>query len=99
MTEKIRILAEATAMDPSNRFGVPGDYRDTGRTLQSYIDLWGGFEGTIPSPFGGPQQVSLAAFADHPRDIYIDIRFVEPWDGWDLPPDYSDAVILKEFEV
>ena len=67
-----------------------GDYgRRFGGTLTGLVD----------SPFGGPQEISLAAFSALPPETYIDIRFVVPWAGMDFPPDYSDAVVLKEYEV
>ena len=99
MMHRVRILAEASALDYSDRFGMPDDHRGRGRTLESYRHRFGGsLTGVIDAPFGGPQEISLEAFSAMPPDTYIDIRFVVPWAGMDFPPDYSDAVVLKEYE-
>lgn len=100
MTRRVRILAEASGLDYSDRFGMPDEHRGRGRTLADYRRRFGGsLAGAIDAPFGGPQEISLDAFATLPPDTYIDIRFVVPWAGEDFPPDYSDAVVLREYEV
>ncbi len=99
MIRRVRILAEASGLDPSDRFGVPDEHRGRGRTLASYRERFGGsLTGVIDAPFGGPQQISLDVFSGLPPETYIDIRFVVPWAGLDFPADYSDAVVLKEYE-
>ena len=99
MIRKVRILAEASALDYSDRFGVPDERRGRGHTLASYRERFGGsLTGVIDAPFGGPQRISLDAFAEMPPETYIDVRFVVPWAGLDFPADYSDAVVLKEYE-
>jgi hypothetical protein len=100
MVRRVRILAEASGLDYSDRYGMPEEHRDRGRTLESYRRQFGGsLTGVVDAPFGGPQEISLNAFSGLPPDTYIDIRFVVPWEGMDFPPDYSDAVVLKEYEV
>lgn len=100
MTRRVRILAEASALDYTDRYGMPDEHRDRGRTLGGYRRRFGGsLTGVIDAPFGGPQEISLDAFSELPPETYIDIRFVVPWAGMDFPPDYSDAVVLKEYEV
>jgi hypothetical protein len=99
MFRRARILAEASALDYTDRYGMPDDQRGRGRTLESYRYRFGGsLTGVIDAPFGGPQEISLDAFSGLPPETYIDIRFVVPWAGMDFPPDYSDAVVLKEYE-
>jgi hypothetical protein len=40
------------------------------------------------------------AFSDTgPSRTPAERRFVVPWAGEDFPPDYSDAVVLKEYEI
>ena len=100
MTRRVRILAEASGIDYSERYGMPDEHRGRGRTLEGYRRRFGGsLTGVVDAPFGGPQEISLDAFAELPPETYIDIRFVVPWAGTDFPPDYSDAVVLKEYEV
>jgi hypothetical protein len=99
MIRRARILAEASALDYSDRYGMPRDHQGRGRTLESYRRRFGGsLTGVIDAPFGGPQEISLDAFSGHAPETYIDIRFVVPWAGTDFPSDYSDAVVLKEYE-
>jgi hypothetical protein len=79
---------------------MPDEHRGRGRTLGDYRRRFGGsLAGVVDAPFGGPQEISLAAFSALPPETYIDIRFVVPWAGMDFPPDYSEAVVLKEYEV
>ena len=100
MIRRVRILAEASGIDYSDRYGMPDEHRGRGRTLEGYRRRFGGsLTGTIDAPFGGPQEISLDAFSELPPETYIDIRFVVPWAEMDFPPDYSDAVVLKEYEV
>ncbi len=100
MSRRVRILAEALVVDPTNRFGVPDGHRDRGRTLAYYRSEFGGsLTGTIDTPFGGPRVISLESFGDLPPDTFIDVRFVVPWAGMDFPQDYSDAVVVAEYEV
>ncbi len=101
MIRRVRILAEATALDYTDRYGMPdeGRGRGRGRTLESYRRRFGGsLTGVIDAPFGGPQEISLNAFSALPPETYIDIRFVVPWAGLNFPADFSDAVVLKEYE-
>ena len=79
---------------------MPDEHRGRGRTLGDYRRRFGGsLTGVVDAPFGGPQEISLNAFSELPPETYIDIRFVVPWAGMDFPPDYSDAVVLKEYKV
>ena len=100
MARKVRIVAEALPTDYTLRFGVPDGNRGRGRTLADYRRMFGGgLAGTVHSPVGPPQQISLAAFEQLPSDTYVDLRFIVADPGMDLPPEYSDGIVLKEFDA
>jgi hypothetical protein len=58
-------------------------------------------DGELPydDPFGGKHVVSLAPFAGKDPNLFLRIRFVVSREDDELDPDYSDAVVLKEFEL
>ncbi|GAB2640306.1 hypothetical protein [Nocardia goodfellowii] len=94
MTNRVRITAEATALNPVERLGYPG------RTIRSYIEEFGdSWEGTLTDPFGISHQVSLEPLKAYNPELYLKIQFRVSRDNEDLDPDYSDAVVLKEYDL
>ena len=100
MARRVRITAEATPFDYTERYSfLPADRRQA-RTLQSYKDEFGGgLDGEIDDPFGLRHRISLAPFDDMPPGIFIKLQFVVPREGEEFPPIYSDAVVLKEYAL
>lgn len=97
---RVRITAELTPFDYTERFSfIPAQDRRA-RTLQDYLDEFGGdLEGEVPTPFGGREKVSLRSLAGQDPSLFLALRFrVSPEDG-EFPPDYSDAVVLKEYDL
>ncbi|PFW98446.1 hypothetical protein CJ469_06204 [Nocardia farcinica] len=94
MTNRVRITAEATALNPVERIGRPG------RTIRSYIEEFGGsWEGTLTDPFDISHRVSLEPFKSHNPELYLKIQFRVSRDDEDFDFDYSDAVVLKEYDL
>ncbi|GAB2670399.1 hypothetical protein [Nocardia goodfellowii] len=94
MTNRVRITAEALALNPVERHGYPG------RTIRSYIEEFGGsWEGALSDPFGSSHRVSLEPLKDYNPEMYLKIQFVVSRDNEDFDPDYSDAVVLKEYDL
>lgn len=90
---RVRITGKFSALNLVERFGAPG------RTLGSYFAEAGGLDLTLDDPWGGTHNVSLAPFAHENPDQYFVIRFVVSREDDDFDPDYSNAMVLKEFEL
>lgn len=94
MARKARITGETSALN------VVGDrYGGEGRTLGSYLAEAVNGELPFNDPFGGEHMVSLTPFAEEDPNRFLMFRVVVPDEGRDFPTDYSDAVVLKEFEL
>lgn len=94
MRERVRIAAATAAFDYAASFGREG------RTLASYIEEFGGWEGDVDDPFGTRQRVSLEALRGVNPTLFLKIMFiVANVPGDDFPPIDGDGVILKEYEL
>jgi hypothetical protein len=90
----VRITGETSALNV-----VKDRYGGEGRTLGSYLAE--AVDGKLPydDPFGGKHVVSLAPFAGKDPNLFLRIRFVVSREDDEFDPDYSDAVVLKEFQL
>ncbi|KAA0024734.1 hypothetical protein [Antrihabitans cavernicola] len=94
MKERVRIAAEPSAIDYAARFGYKG------RTLASYIEEFGGWEGEVGDPYGSRQVVSLEPLRGVDPNLFLKMMFIVPKvQGDDFPILYGDAVVLKEYEL
>lgn len=94
MIERVRIAAEASAIDYAARFGYKG------RTIASYLDEFGGWDGYVEDPYDTRQLISLRAFDGVDLSLFLKIMFIVPAiQGDDFPTLFSDAVILKEYAL
>jgi hypothetical protein len=94
MNQRVRIAAEASTIDYAARFGYEG------RTIASYLEEFGGWDGYVEDPYDTRQLVSLRAFDRADPRLFLKIMFVvsELHDD-DFPTLYGNAVILKEYEL
>lgn len=100
MSRRVRITAEATVFDYTDRFHFLPEEQRKAKTLQDYRDSFGGsWEGDVADPFGLTHRISLAAFDEVPADAFIKLQFIVPAEGEDFPPIYTDAVVLKEYAL
>jgi hypothetical protein len=93
MTRKARIIGETSSLNALARFGSEA------RTLGSYLDEAVNGELPFNDPFGGKHVVSLTPFAGEDPNRYLMLRVAVAQEDKDFPPDYSDAVVLKEYEL
>lgn len=94
MIERVRIAAEASVIDYAARFGYEG------RTIASYLEEFGGWDGYVEDPYDTRQLVSLRVFDGADPRLFLKIMFIVPQiPGDDFPTLYGDAVILKEYEL
>jgi hypothetical protein len=90
----VRITGETSALNV-----VKDRYGGKGRTLGSYLTEAVNGELPYDDPFGGKHVISLAPFAGEDPNLFLRIRFVVSREDDEFDPDYSDAVVLKEFEL
>src|SRR5262249_30081715 len=94
MTRKARIIGETSSLNGLARFGGEAP------TLGSYLaEAVNGVDLPFSDPFGGKHVVSLAPFAGEDPNRYLMLRVAVAQEDKDFPPDYSDAVVLKEYEL
>jgi hypothetical protein len=94
MTRKARILGETSSLNQMERFGDPG------RTLGSYLaEAVNGVDLPFSDPFGGKHVVSLAPFAGEDPNRFLALCVAVSPEDEDFAPSYSDAVVLKEYEL
>jgi hypothetical protein len=93
MTRKARILGETSSLNALERFGSEA------RTLGSYLAEANGLDLPFDDPFGGNHVVSLAPFAGEHPDRYLVLKVAVAQEDRDFAADYSDAVVLKEYEL
>jgi hypothetical protein len=93
MARKARIVGETSSLNQLERFG--GEVRTLGSYLAEAVN------GELPfgDPFGGKHVVSLAPFAGENPDRFFVLRVLVSPEDEDFAPDYSDAVILKEYDL
>jgi hypothetical protein len=92
---KVRITGETSALNV-----VADRYGGKGRTLGSYIaETTNGVDLTFGDPFGGKHIVSLAPFAGEDPNRFLMLRVVVSHENEDFAPIYSDAVVLKEYDL
>ena len=90
----VRITGETSSLNQLERFG------DEGRTLGSYLsETINGVDLKLGDPFGGKHIVSLAPFAGEHPDRFLVFRYIVSLEDGSFNPDYSDAVVLEEFEL
>jgi hypothetical protein len=92
---RARITGETSALDVvTDRYG--GD----GRTLGSYFaEAENGLDLPFGDPFGGKHVISLAPFVGEDPGRFLMLRVVVSLEDGSFNPDYSDAVVLKEYEL
>ena len=94
MIERVRIAAQASRVDYAARFGYEG------RTIASYLDEFGGFDGYLEDPYGTRPWISLRAFDGADPALFLKIMFIVPANpGDDLPPMQSDVIVLGEYAL
>lgn len=101
MGYQVRITAEATILDYTDRYSFAPEEDRKPRTLRSYAEQFGGsFEGEVEDPFGLKHRISLAAFTQTiPEDTYIKLQYIVIPEGEEFPQTYSDAITLKEYTL
>ena len=92
---KVRITGETSALHvAADRYGGEG------RTLGSYFaETINGVDLPFGDPFGGKHILSLAPFAEEDPNRFLMFTVSVSNEDEDLAPIYSDAVILKEYEL
>ncbi|MFH5208797.1 hypothetical protein ACHIPZ_11395 [Antrihabitans sp. NCIMB 15449] len=71
-----------------------------GRTIASYLEEFGGWDGYVEDSYDTRQFVSLRAFDGADPELFLKIMFIVPAiPGDDFPALYGDAVILKEYTL
>jgi hypothetical protein len=91
---KARITGETSALNV-----VADRYGGKGRTLGSYFAEANGVDLTFGDPFGGKHIISLAPFAGEDPNRFLVLTVVVSHEDEDLAPIYSDAVVLKEYDL
>jgi hypothetical protein len=92
---KVRITGKTSALNV-----VKDRYGGEGRTLGSYLaETDNGVNLTFGDPFGGKHVVSLAPFAGEHPDRFLMLQVVVSREDEDFDEDYSDAVVLKEYDL
>ena len=91
---KVRITGETSALNPGERCGYEG------HTLGAYrAETTNGVDLSLSDPFNCTHTVSLAPFTGEDPNLFLRIRYVVSLEDGKFNPDYSDAVVLKEFEL
>jgi hypothetical protein len=93
--KRVRITGETSALNV-----VKDRYGGEGRTLGSYLaETANGVDLTFGDPFGGKHVVSLAPFAGEDPNRFLMFRVVVSREDDEFDEDYSDAVVLKEYDL
>lgn len=93
MTRKARIIGETSALNKLERWG------DNGCTLGNYLAEADGYDLPFTDPYGGKHTISLEPFAGQNPNLFFTLSVAVPDEGRDFNPIYSDAVVLKEYEL
>jgi hypothetical protein len=91
---KVRITGETSALNPGQRCGYAGHTHGAYRA-----ETTNGVDLSLSDPFNGTHTVSLAPFTGEDPNLFLRIRYVVSLEDGRFNPDYSDAVVLKEFEL
>jgi hypothetical protein len=93
--KRVRITGETSALNV-----VKDRYGGEGRTLGSYLaETTNGVDLTFGDPFGGKHVVSLAPFAEEDPNRFLMFRVVVSREDDEFDEDYSDTVVLKEYDL
>jgi hypothetical protein len=95
--QEVRLTARLSERDPNERFRSMEGVPQTGRTLGSYLDEFGGHKVQIDDPIGNWHEVSLEDFEGASPDSFLEIRFYFPARGEAFPPLGAGERVLKEF--
>jgi hypothetical protein len=92
---RVRITGETFAFNVAKE-----RYGGEGRTLGSFLaETVNGVDLLLEDPYGGMHMVSLAPFAGEDPDRFLMFTFRTSREDDEFDPDYSDAVVLKEYEL
>lgn len=93
--KRVRITGETSALNV-----VKDRYGGEGRTLGSYLaETANGVDLTFGDPFGGKHVISLAPFVGEDPNRFLMFRVVVSREDDEFDEDYSDTVVLKEYDL